>query len=105
MLTQYCDGVVGPRIADCDRAGALTETPLPAESRGLMPEAVKTVGRHEILRELGHGGMATVHLLCQRDLDRLVALKEPGAFHADPCPRRGSCASRVQPVRSATRTS
>jgi hypothetical protein len=45
-----------------------------------MPDvAPRTVGRYEILRELGRGGASTVHLARQTDLDRLVALKE---FHA-----------------------
>jgi serine/threonine protein kinase len=43
---------------------------------------MKTVGRYEILRELGRGGMALVYLARQNDLDRFVALKELGAFHA-----------------------
>ena len=34
------------------------------------------VGRYEIVRELGRGGMARVHLARQVELDRLVALKE-----------------------------
>src|SRR3954447_18102398 len=34
------------------------------------------VGRYEVLDELGRGGMATVHLARQLDLDRLVALKQ-----------------------------
>ena len=45
------------------------------------PERGRRVGRYEILRELGRGGMARVHLARQLDLDRLAALKELAGFH------------------------
>jgi serine/threonine protein kinase len=37
---------------------------------------------YDVIRELGRGGMAAVHLARQRDLGRLVALKELGGFSA-----------------------
>ncbi len=43
---------------------------------------LRTVGRYELVREIGRGGMAIVHLARQLDLDRFVALKELAAFYA-----------------------
>jgi serine/threonine protein kinase len=47
-----------------------------------VAESVRRVGRYQIVREIGRGGMAAVYLARQVDLDRDVALKELNAFHA-----------------------
>jgi serine/threonine protein kinase len=43
---------------------------------------VKRIGRYEVEREIGRGGMAIVYLARQTDLDRPVALKELAGLHA-----------------------
>ena len=42
----------------------------------------RRVGRYQIVRQVGHGGMAIVYLARQQDLNRDVALKELSSFHA-----------------------
>src|SRR4051794_33676818 len=47
-----------------------------------MDAVLRQVGKYEVQKEVGRGGMAAVFLARQTDLDRLVALKELSAFHA-----------------------
>jgi serine/threonine protein kinase len=54
-------------------------TTTPASAR---MAAGKRVGRYEIIRQIGRGGMATVYLARQETINREVALKELSSFHA-----------------------
>jgi serine/threonine protein kinase len=49
-----------------------------------LPDVTRTVGRFEIIRRIGRGGMATVYLAQQTGLGRYVALKELTTFHEEP---------------------
>ena len=48
-----------------------------------MPDVLRTVGRYEVVRELGRGASGRLHLARRPDLDGLVALEELDSLGLD----------------------
>ena len=79
-----CSIAAAPVDSDLkDEVPDLLDGGVVAEDRWPMPEVARTIGRYEVMRTIGRGGMAVVHLARQSDLQRLVALKELRALHDD----------------------
>ena len=62
----------GPNVTSGEREG----------KDGTPPVEGRRVGRYELIRQIGRGGMAIVYLARQETLDREVALKELASFQA-----------------------
>jgi len=62
-----------------------TFRPLPQKGLQYPPMSLQKIGRYEIIRELGRGGMATVYLARDPSVNRQVAVKVlPPQFTHDP---------------------
>jgi class 3 adenylate cyclase/tetratricopeptide (TPR) repeat protein/predicted Ser/Thr protein kinase len=72
--TSRCEPTSDVRPVTSD---STVSAPVPDAPRDDMPTLPQPFGRYGILREIGGGGMGTVYLAHDTQLDRLVALKVP----------------------------
>ena len=61
------------------RDGASPQTDLDSASKPPDPQLPETIGRYKVMRLLGRGGMGSVYLAQDLQLERQVALRQPAA--------------------------
>lgn len=76
------DSVIGDQSTFGKTIGLGATKPLPGTDSGsncepLLKESPITIGRFQVVRLIGHGGMGSVYLADDRELDRQVAIKIP----------------------------
>ena len=75
LICPRCGVVVGAGSRFCPACGAALAPPTEAEDHLIARLRHATQGEYDVLREIGHGGMAAVYLAWDRELARYVAIK------------------------------
>src|SRR3954452_16450422 len=79
-MERHSSGLRSAPVGRSSGAGRRTSTTSIERSRRTSEMTTK-IGKYDVEREIGRGGMAVVYLARDVDLERWVALKEPAGVH------------------------